>query len=77
MKCLALMVFLCLLAILFSGATEASYCPCNLLKAEVCGSNGVTYKNRCFFECTQRVYRKLGRILNVRKVGSCQANRYF
>ncbi|XP_016932156.3 agrin [Drosophila suzukii] len=71
MKYLILVVLLGLLVTLFVGSTEASFCPCNLRKAEVCGSNGVTYKNRCEFECSQREYKKLGRILNVRKQGPC------
>ncbi|KMY89834.1 uncharacterized protein LOC27208601 [Drosophila simulans] len=76
MKFLAMMALLGLLAILFLASSEASYCPCNLRKAEVCGTNGVTYQNRCVFECTQREYRKLGRILNIKKMGSCQASRF-
>lgn len=56
----------------FVGMSEAAFCPCNLTNKEmVCGSNGVTYKNRCEFECTQREYTKLGRTLNVRNVGAC------
>ncbi|XP_052853173.1 serine protease inhibitor Kazal-type 13 [Drosophila gunungcola] len=77
MKCQVLVALLGLSLILFGASTEASYCPCNLLKAEVCGTNGVTYKNRCFFECTQREYKRLGRNLNIRRLGSCQDNRYF
>ncbi|XP_020803192.1 uncharacterized protein LOC110183970 [Drosophila serrata] len=73
MKCLALVVLLALLVTLLAGSSEASYCPCDLkTKAtQICGSNGVTYQNRCEFECTQRDYRKLGRSLNVRKEGQC------
>ncbi|XP_017065415.2 uncharacterized protein LOC108104064 [Drosophila eugracilis] len=70
MKLLVLVGLLGLLVTLFVGSTEASYCPCNLRKAEVCGTNGVTYQNRCLFDCTQREYRKLGRTLNIRKQGS-------
>ncbi|XP_016932168.2 uncharacterized protein [Drosophila suzukii] len=73
MKCLALLVLLVLLITLFSGSSEGSFCPCDLKTkgTEVCGSNGVTYKNRCEFECTQRDYKKLGRTLNIQKDGSC------
>ncbi|XP_017062261.1 chymotrypsin inhibitor-like [Drosophila ficusphila] len=71
MKWLFLVALLGLLVALFGGSAEATYCPCNLMKAEVCGTNGITYKNRCLFECTQRMYRKLGRTLNIRKQGSC------
>ncbi|EDV33215.1 uncharacterized protein Dana_GF21605 [Drosophila ananassae] len=73
MKCLTLvLVLLAMLASLFVTSSEASYCPCDLSqKGEICGSNGVTYKNRCEFDCTQREYRKLGRTLNFKSSGSC------
>ncbi|XP_037712182.1 uncharacterized protein LOC119548739 [Drosophila subpulchrella] len=73
MKCQALLVLLALLITLLAGSSEGSFCPCDLKTkgTEVCGSNGVTYKNRCEFECTQRDYKKLGRTLNIQKDGSC------
>ncbi|XP_022225950.1 agrin-like [Drosophila obscura] len=74
MKCFALISILALvLASMCLAPAEASFCPCNLKteKTEVCGSNGVTYKNRCEFECTQRDYKKLGRVLNIRNSGPC------
>ncbi|XP_017032754.1 uncharacterized protein [Drosophila kikkawai] len=73
MKSLALVVLLAFLVTLLTGSSEASYCPCDLkTKAtEICGTNGVTYKNRCEFECTQREHKKLGRILSIRKEGQC------
>lgn len=56
----------------FVGLTQAAFCPCDLSnKDKICGSNGVTYKNRCEFECTQREYNKLGRTLNIKQVGAC------
>ncbi|XP_043641163.1 serine protease inhibitor Kazal-type 1-like [Drosophila teissieri] len=76
MKFMAIMTLLGLLAMLLVASSEASYCPCNLRKAEVCGTNGVTYQNRCVFECTQREYRKLGRNLNIQKLGSCPAMQF-
>lgn len=54
------------------GQSEASFCPCDLkVKGQVCGSNGVTFVNRCEFDCTQRDYKKLGRNLNIQKMGPC------
>ncbi|XP_030556542.1 agrin-like [Drosophila novamexicana] len=67
---LALLVFA--LAAIWLGYAEASFCPCDLKqKGQVCASNGVTYTNRCEFECTQRDYKKLGRQLNIQKMGPC------
>uniref|UniRef100_A0A1B0A4G7 Kazal-like domain-containing protein n=1 Tax=Glossina pallidipes TaxID=7398 RepID=A0A1B0A4G7_GLOPL len=65
--------FLTLTIILFISIAQAqALCDCNFkTKEEICGSNGVTYKNRCEFECTQRDYKKLQRQLNVAKMGHC------
>ncbi|XP_017062260.1 uncharacterized protein LOC108102107 [Drosophila ficusphila] len=73
MKCLVFVVLLGLLIAIFAGSSEGNLCTCDLKtkSMEVCGSNGVTYKNRCEFECTQRDYKKLGRTLNIRSMGSC------
>ncbi|EDW75863.1 uncharacterized protein Dwil_GK15162 [Drosophila willistoni] len=61
-----------IMAMMMLSPVEGSFCPCNLKeKGEVCGSNGVTYKNRCEFDCTQRDYKKLGRKLNIQKMGTC------
>ncbi|XP_060666513.1 uncharacterized protein LOC133850042 [Drosophila sulfurigaster albostrigata] len=75
MRSLNLFALLLLVLAIFLGhlgQSEASFCPCNLKeKGKVCGSNGVTYTNRCEFECTQRDYKKLGRTLNIRSMGDC------
>lgn len=73
MKFLSLFVFVFLtIAAGLMGLSEAAFCPCDLTNKEmICGSNGVTYKNRCEFECTQREYKKLGRTLNIKSVGAC------
>ncbi|XP_034475200.1 uncharacterized protein LOC117782259 [Drosophila innubila] len=72
MKSLNLFALLLFICVVFLGQSEASYCPCNLKeKGQVCGSNGVTFVNRCEFECTQRDYKKLGRTLNIKNLGPC------
>ncbi|ALC39347.1 CG42486 [Drosophila busckii] len=73
MKCLAFCALLLFVLAAFSWTpAEGSFCPCNLgEKGQVCGTNGVTYKNRCEFECTQRDYKKLNRQLNIKNMGPC------
>ncbi|EDW88114.2 uncharacterized protein LOC26535341 [Drosophila yakuba] len=75
MKFLTLLLVLGMLIALFAGSSEGSFCPCDLKTkgSEVCGSNGVTFKNRCEFECSQRDYKKLGRTLNIRNEGPCSS----
>ncbi|XP_023177293.1 uncharacterized protein LOC111603784 [Drosophila hydei] len=73
MKSLSLLLVLSfVLAVVWLGQSEASFCSCNLKeKIEVCGTNGITYTNRCEFECTQRDYKQLGRKLDIRSMGPC------
>ncbi|XP_037961160.1 uncharacterized protein LOC119690219 [Teleopsis dalmanni] len=66
-------VFLLIVAVFILDA-DASYCPCDLSQkgqSKVCGSNGVTYANRCEFECAQKEYTVLKRKLNIAKMGQC------
>lgn len=67
------MAFVVLVFAIFAGQAEAAMCDCNFNEkgAEVCGSNGITYINRCEFQCTQRDYMKLRRTLRVAKQGPC------
>ncbi|TDG44761.1 hypothetical protein AWZ03_008817 [Drosophila navojoa] len=73
MKSLSLLLLLSfVLTVVWLGQSEANFCPCNLNeKVQICGSNGITYTNRCEFECTQREYKGLGRKLSIRKMGPC------
>ncbi|XP_037882139.1 serine protease inhibitor Kazal-type 9-like [Glossina fuscipes] len=73
MKVFSIFLLLILTITLFMSIAQAqALCDCNFkTKEEICGSNGVTYKNRCEFECTQRDYKKLQRTLNVAKMGHC------
>ncbi|KPU74349.1 uncharacterized protein Dana_GF27011 [Drosophila ananassae] len=65
-----LTLVLVLLASLFGA--EGCYCPENWSpKAEICGNNGVIYKNRCVFECTQREFRRRGETLTLSQLGKC------
>lgn len=64
-----LSIFLLFLLLQYS---KANLCNCDLtIQDMVCGSNSITYRNRCEFECTQREYMKLGRILKLQKNGHC------
>ncbi|XP_004530247.1 agrin-like [Ceratitis capitata] len=72
MKFFSLFTVLLVLVVVCVNLSAASFCPCDLSqKGQICGSNGITYKNRCEFECTQKDYKKLGRTLNIAKTGPC------
>ncbi|XP_053957624.1 uncharacterized protein LOC129249169 [Anastrepha obliqua] len=72
MKSFSLFAVLLMLFAVFATQAQASFCPCDLTqKGQICGSNGITYKNRCEFECTQKDYKRLGRTLNIAKTGAC------
>lgn len=73
MKYFSVFALLLIVAAALISVSEGAFCPCDLSnKEQICGTNGVTYKNRCEFECTQRDYKKLGRTLNIAKSGPCQ-----
>lgn len=61
------------IVLVYAQQTEAAKCDCNFAEkgAEVCGSNGVTYINRCEFACLARDFMKLGLRLIVAKEGKC------
>ncbi|XP_075151109.1 serine protease inhibitor Kazal-type 1-like [Haematobia irritans] len=72
MKFLKFAIFVTLALCSYQNAVLGIYCPCNLRHWDpVCGTNGITYVNRCEFECTEREYAKLGRRIFVAKKGAC------
>lgn len=70
---IAIFLAFVVIVLVYAPQTEAAQCDCNFAEkgAEVCGSNGVTYINRCEFACLARDYMKLGRRLAVAKEGKC------
>ncbi|XP_034475199.1 protease inhibitor 2 [Drosophila innubila] len=77
MKLLSLLLALCLLLGAYvSGHPEDKssgrpLCPCPRNMEPVCGSNDVTYSNRCLFECEQRSMERSGRSLKLLRTGEC------
>ncbi|XP_005175386.1 serine protease inhibitor Kazal-type 2 [Musca domestica] len=50
---------------------SAELCPCPRNYDPVCGSNLVTYSNRCEFECSKREVERSGRSLGLARSGPC------
>ncbi|XP_075151061.1 uncharacterized protein LOC142225168 [Haematobia irritans] len=72
MKFLIFVIFLMLVLSSYHNTVLGIYCPCNLRFWDpVCATNGITYVNRCEFECTERAYAILGRRIFVIRKGPC------
>ncbi|XP_059220679.1 ovomucoid [Stomoxys calcitrans] len=72
MKFVYLICALVLMVFTFSPQpTSATLCPCPRNYDPVCGSNSVTYSNRCEFDCTRRDMERSGRSLGMARAGPC------
>ncbi|XP_063365232.1 serine protease inhibitor Kazal-type 1-like [Cydia amplana] len=47
-------------------------CPCARIYMPLCASNGVTYNNKCEFECAQRNLANTGVQIGVIRHGRCE-----
>uniref|UniRef100_A0A1L8DP32 Putative kazal-type serine protease inhibitor-like protein n=1 Tax=Nyssomyia neivai TaxID=330878 RepID=A0A1L8DP32_9DIPT len=50
-------------------AQEKVSCPCPRIYLPVCGSDDVTYSNKCEFECVAKSAK--GRSLSIKREGRC------
>lgn len=72
MKFLHLICALVLMIFAFqTQPSSGALCPCPRNYDPVCGSNSVTYSNRCEFECTKRDVERSGRSLDMARAGPC------
>ncbi|XP_033173904.1 serine protease inhibitor Kazal-type 2 [Drosophila mauritiana] len=79
MKFLSILVALCLLLALTispiscddTEKVDKPFCPCPRNYEPVCGSNLVTYPNRCEFDCVRRNVERQGRSMGLLRDGTC------
>ncbi|XP_032583232.1 serine protease inhibitor Kazal-type 2 [Drosophila sechellia] len=79
MKFLSIRVALCLLLALTispiscddTEKVEKPFCPCPRNFEPVCGSDLVTYPNRCEFNCARRNVERQGRSMGLLRDGTC------
>ncbi|XP_017032753.2 serine protease inhibitor Kazal-type 1 [Drosophila kikkawai] len=83
MKFLSILLALCLfLALAISpirgdltektnSEDKKDFCPCPRNYEPVCGTNRITYPNRCEFDCQSRSAARQGRSLGLLRTGTC------
>nr|ABV44739.1 Kazal-type serine protease inhibitor-like protein [Phlebotomus papatasi] len=57
-----------------SQAEERVTCPCPRIYLPVCGSDDVTYSNKCEFECAAKSARGRSMNLSIRWEGRCDGD---
>ncbi|XP_075154053.1 serine protease inhibitor Kazal-type 1-like [Haematobia irritans] len=67
--------FICALVLVIftfnTQPTSGELCPCPRNYDPVCGTNSVTYSNRCEFTCSKREEERRGRSLDMARAGPC------
>ncbi|KAM7353275.1 ovomucoid-like [Cochliomyia hominivorax] len=71
MKFLNVILVVLLAIFAFSVQNIDAICPCPRNYDPVCGSNSVTYPNRCEFDCSRREVERSGRSLSLLRSGPC------
>lgn len=71
MKLLNVILAIVLAIFALSAQPSAAFCPCPRNYDPVCGSNSVTYSNRCEFDCSRREVERSGRSLSLLRSGPC------
>ncbi|XP_073961581.1 protease inhibitor 2-like isoform X2 [Choristoneura fumiferana] len=72
---LVLSLSLLALASAYQETPWLSSCPCGRIYVPLCGSDGLTYNNRCEFDCRASQLRKILGVDNnifVKKTGRCE-----
>lgn len=72
MKFMFVALFLAFVAILEVSATDRPYCICTRDYSPVCGNNGVTYANKCEFQCAKdRLQGRAADDFKITRGGEC------
>lgn len=68
MKSLFVIIGIVLIVTHFAAAAEdADFCVCTREYNPICASNGVTYSNRCYYDCEKKKNKDLG----IQFMGDC------
>lgn len=79
MKLLSLLLALCLILVAFADdqvdpeekAIHKTICPCGRNYDPVCGTNLISYSNRCLLNCARRELARSGRSMDLLRQGNC------